>query len=85
MTVSKSWFGILRDVKAYLQSQGADKDEEDHFIISEPGVILFLGIVDDDNEAIVPEATMYYVKGKAKSLAEGLSKSGTGSMPTIIY
>jgi hypothetical protein len=85
MPTSRSWIGILRDVKAYLQSENADKDAEDHFLLSEPGVILFLGIVADDNETIVPEETMYFVDGKPKSLMEGLSKSGSGATPTIIY
>jgi hypothetical protein len=85
MTISSGWIGRLRDVKKFLHSENADIDKDDSFILSEPGVIMFLGIVHDDNEAIISEETMYYVGGEPKPLAEGLNKAAPGISITVIH
>lgn len=77
MSSGPGWSGNNRAVLNYLRVVGADQ-EEGKFIISGDGILSFLGIQDEDADVIVAYDTMYYVNGKAASLAVGLRSTSSG-------
>lgn len=68
------WFGDRRMVLHSLNVVGADKDAEGRFLIAEKPV--FRGI--DPDEVVVPEETVYFVRGKRLSLAGLMNSTSYG-------
>ena len=81
MSSGPAWFGDTDDVLAFLEKQGADKDDQGRFLIYNKETIQGLGSV----ETIVPEGTTYTVDGNPHDLKEGLEKEKGGVSIVCIY
>lgn len=68
------WFGDRRMVLYSLGVVGADRDPEGSFLIAEKPVAQGL----DPDEVVVPEETVYFVRGKRLSLAGLMNSTSYG-------
>lgn len=68
------WFGLKVELMNYLESEGADKDEDGKFILT--GGRISIGF--DEEEVLIPADTGYMVKGVARLLASRLRATPHG-------
>lgn len=69
-----AWIGPQDAVLHYLAVVGADKGSDGRYLIAGEQVISGMG----KKEIVVPDATVYFVGGKPKKLAAGLSSTSQG-------
>ncbi len=69
-----AWIGPEAAILHYLTVVGADRGADRRFIISGEQVIVGL----DPAEIVVPDGTVYFVDGRPKNLASGLSVTSQG-------
>ena len=75
-----AWIGDVSAVLDFLAKKGADQVGDGNFRIGGERVVVGMG----GWEIVVPDATVYYVRGKSKKLAKGMSKTHSGT-PVTLY
>lgn len=70
-----AWMGMTKDVFHYLDLAGADRDPNDgSYLIGGKPVVAGIG----DEELIIHEETVYFVKGQRVALAEAMASTSYG-------
>lgn len=77
------WFGPWGNVRHAIRTVGGDLDDDGQPVVD--GVALFLGIVDDGNDAVVSGDAKFYSMGRPQSLPLLMNSTSYGLRNVEVY
>lgn len=79
-----AWMGTQSDLEKILDDEGAEKDEQGQFLVSQPDdgkdrrVVSFLGMSGPEAEVVIPDGLCFRKDGEWYEIVPRATKSGVG-------